>query len=47
VIEFRGFTLSPACRERIEGCEQFETLERWYADARAVDPSTPLSDLIR
>lgn len=46
VLELRGFTLTEAARARIEGCEQFDTLERWYANARAMDPSTPLSDVI-
>jgi hypothetical protein len=46
VLELRGFTVTAACRARIEGCEQFDTLERWYADARVADPSTPLSNLL-
>jgi hypothetical protein len=43
VLELRGFTLTTAVRARIEGCEQFDTLERWYANARTMDPSTPPS----
>jgi rRNA-processing protein FCF1 len=46
VLELRGFALSAASRARIEACEQFEMLERWYARARAVDPSTPLADVL-
>jgi hypothetical protein len=47
VIELRGFTLTAASRARIGGCEQFDVLERWYANVRAMDPNTPLSDVIR
>lgn len=46
VLELRGFTLTAAARARIEDCEQFDTLQHWYANARAMSPSTPLSDVI-
>ncbi len=46
VLELRGFVLTPDMRERIAACDSIETLERWYAAAKAAAANTELAALL-
>ena len=42
IIEARGLALSPAQRERIESCQELETLERWLERAIGISSTAEL-----
>ncbi|NJK31455.1 MAG: hypothetical protein HC927_02995 [Deltaproteobacteria bacterium] len=37
ILSLRGFTIDEATRERIEGCNDLDQLDRWRARAMQVD----------
>jgi hypothetical protein len=46
ILELRGFTPTAVAAARIESCDDFPTLEAWYARARTCDPGTLIDDLL-
>ncbi|MFO7561213.1 MAG: hypothetical protein R6X02_01115 [Enhygromyxa sp.] len=46
VLELRGLVLAERERERIAACESLETLERWYAAAKAAAANQPVDELL-
>ena len=46
VLELRGLPVTQATQERIESCDELETLERWYAAVKSAAANQPVEQLL-